>query len=258
MPKFVYASPLIPDKAHVVRYVYQQKRDNPHLVGDDASYRAAMGIENFQAWLQKTDRGTFFIHCLDTDAMENMSTRLTKLIKEDNPLATWLRDFYLEVLGRDYTDPSAMPTLLPLTDLEIPESLRDRGEIIGQGYILPLLPKKVDAYRELCRQINGEHQIRMQEACRQFHITKWMSYLQKSYGHDYIVIYREKVLLPQEQAKRPHEARASSPAFQWLSNQLMDLSGLPFDALEPMLEYLTPQPLVTLKQRSSLEELALV
>lgn len=258
MPKFVYASPIIPDKAHVVRYVYQQKRDNPQLVGDEATYREAMKIEGFQAWLQKSERGTFFIHCLDTDSLDNVTTRLKELIQQENPIAVWLRDFYLEVLGRDYTDPSAMPTLFSLTDIEIPESFQERGEIIGQGYLLPLLPKKVDAYRELCRQINGEHQSRMAEACRQFQITKWMSFLQKCYGNDYIVIYREKVLLPQENAKRPHEARASSPAFQWLSNQLMGLSGLAFDALEPTIEYLTPQPLVTRKQRIALEELALV
>lgn len=257
MPKFVYVSPLIADKAHVVRYVYHQKRDNPQLVGDETSYQREMGIENFQAWLQKTDRGMFFVHYVETDQLENLSSRLKALIKKGDSKALWLRDFYLEVLGRDYTDPSAMPTLMPLVDLEVPDSLLDRGEIISQGYLLPLLPKKINAYREFCRQINGEHKGRLQEACRQFHITKWMSFLQKSFAHDYMVIYREKVLLPQEQAKRPHEARASSPAYQWLSNQLIDLSGLPFDALEPKIEYLTSQPLVTLRQRAALEELAL-
>lgn len=246
MSKFAYVSPLIAEKANVVRYVFQQKRDNPKLVGDESEYRRAMGIDNFQAWLQKSDRGLFFVHYLETDQLENLSGRLKMLIQKEDPKALWLRDFYLEVLGRDYTDPSAIPTLLSLTDLEVPEPLSERGEIISQGYMLPLLPKKIDAYREFCRQVNGEHRGRMQEACRQFHITKWMSFLQKTFAHDYMVFYREKVLLPQEQAKRPHEARASSPAYQWLSNQLIELSGLPFDALEPKIEYLTSQPLMRL------------
>lgn len=251
MTKFVYASPIISEKSQVVRYVYRQKRENPQLAGDDAAFQKALGIERWQAWLQKSSRGDYFIHYLETENLDKLFARLKHMIQEEKPRAIWLRDFYLEVLGRDYSDLSAMPNLVQLFDTALEDTLPERGEIVGQGFVLPLLPKKLDAYKEFCRQIRGEHLGRVQESCRQFHITKMSLFLQKSITHDYIVTYRERVLVAQEQAKRPHEVRASNAAYQWLTNQLMDLTGLPFDQLEPHLEYLTPQPLATLHQWSS-------
>lgn len=253
MTKFVYASPLIAGKSSVVRQIYKQKRENPILQGDEDGYMKALGLQNWQAWLQKTQFGDFFIHHLETDQLDALFTRLHTLIEQEHPNALWLRDFYLEVLGRDYSDRSAAPTLLPLVEIELFEPLPDHGEIISQGFLLPLLPKKIDAYREFARQIMGEHKGRLQEACRHLHITRWNAYLQKSLARDYIVVYREKIILPQEHAKRPHEVRAANPAYQWISNQLMSLTGLAFDQLEPSLEYLTPQPLATLNHRIPLQ-----
>lgn len=249
MPKFIYANPIIPGKAQVLRYVYRQKRENPQLVHDEVSFRQALGLEECQSWLQKTQRGDFFIHYLETSGLEVFFNNLQSLIKQEHPKALWLRDFLLEVLGRDYNDLSAIPRLVQLFELTLTDPIPMRGEIISQGYLFPLLPKKLDAYREFCRQISGEHKARIEEACRHLHISKMSAFLQSAIGHDYIVIYREKVLLPQEQATRPHEVRASSPAYQWISNQLMELTGLTFDQLEPNIEYLSPQPLVSFHQR---------
>lgn len=257
MPKFVYASPLIAEKSSVVRYVYRQKRENPQMVGDETSFRLALGLEGWQAWLQKTPQGDFFVHYLETDQLDKVFTRIHTLIQQEYPKALWLRDFYLEVLGRDYSDPSAAPTLLQLADMEAAGPFPDRGEIVSQGYLLPLLPKKIDAYREFCRQIMGEHRGRYQESLYHLHITKTSLYLQRSLAHDHIIVYREKILLPQEYARRPHEVRAANPSYQWVSNQLMNLTGLAFDQLEPNLEYLTPQPLATIHQRTGHPALAL-
>lgn len=253
MPKFVFSSPIIVGKSDVVRYVYRKRRENPQLVGNEGDFHQKLGVTEWQTWLQKTPRGHFFIQSLQIESLNQLFSSLQTLIRQEDPKALWLRDFYLEILGRDYTDPSAAPTLLPLFqwDLELPY-YHERGEIISQGYLLPLLPKKIDAYREFCRQISGEHRGRIEETCRQFSIGKVAFSLQKTLAYDYIMIYREKALLPQELAKRPHEIRASSPAYQWVSNQLMDLSGLPFDQLEPQLESLSPQPLSALPSHFSL------
>ncbi len=106
MPKFVYASPILPGRTDLLRQIFTQKRERSELDRDTESFNAAIGLQRWQGWLQKTPDRDYLIHSIDTVNLEEMFSKLQEQIKLGHPRARWLRDLYLDTLGKDYAHPS--------------------------------------------------------------------------------------------------------------------------------------------------------
>ncbi len=243
MPRFVYASPILPGKTDLLRQVLIQKRERPELEKDSEGFNELIGLEKWQGWLQRTPGRDYLIHSLDTISLEELFSKLHDQIKVGNPRAQWLRDLYLDTLGKDYAHSSAMPELELLFSTDIPTQDLEQGEVLSQAFLYPLRPNKTMEHREFCRQCIGEYRFRYQDAARQFGITRASRYLQKAPHQDYLLIYHEHVPFTLEQENQASKAREQNPSWQWLASHLMAHTGLTMEQLKPDLEPLSAQPI---------------
>ncbi len=244
MPRYVYASQILPGKADLVTQVYRQKREHPELVQEGDGFRQAIGLTGWDSWIHHSHRGDFFIHGLECNDLEELFTNLQQQIHEGHPRALWLKDFYLDILGKDYSHPSATPEVEPVLNLDIPGELNQQRPIVSRGFVYPLLPTKVNEHREFCRQCAGEHRMRVQDSCQQFGIVKHQKYIQKTPHQDYVVIYQEKVAWTPEEEKQVSEKAEQNPSWRWVSDVLRKHTGLKQEQLNPRVEPLcrtTPQ-----------------
>lgn len=243
MPKFLYASPVLPGKTELIRQVYAHKKEHPELDKETLQFNQLIGLDSWQAWLHRTPTRDFFIHGIEATSLEEFFNHLQEQIQAGHTRALWLRDFYLDVFGKDYAHYSAIPDVETLYSMEVPQAPgTDQSEIYSRGFVYPVRPNKVHEHREFCRQCVGEYRYRWQEACRQFGIVRAAKYLQKTPHQDYIVIYQERVPLTAEQEERL-KSGPTNPSWQWLSSVLSAHTGIPQAQLEPKIEPLTRQPI---------------
>ncbi len=248
MPRFLYASPILPGKTELVRQVYAQKREHPEFEKNAQNFNTLIGLDRWQCWLQHTPTRDYFIHCIETRSLEELFAKLQEQIQSGHPQAQWLRDFYLDAFGKDYAHPSAVPDIEPLFNMEIPSQDIEQGDIFSRGFVYPLRPNKVQEHREFCRQAQGEYRMRMHDACRQFQITKVNRFLHKTPHQDYLVLYQEYIPFTPEQDEQAQKARKNNPSWQWLSDILIAHTGLTLEQLEPKIEALTKQPIAAINQ----------
>ncbi len=245
MPRFLYASPILPGKTDLVRQVYAHKKEHPELDQETQQFNTLIGLEGWQAWLQRTPTRDYFIHGIETKSLEELFYRLQDQIQSGHHRAQWLRDFYLDVFGKDYGHHTAIPEVETLFSMDIPTlNAGASKEIYSRGFTYPIRPNKVHEHREFSRQCAGEYRYRLHDACRLFGITKTARYLQKTPHQDYLVIYQEYEKLTPEQEKNLPSTLANHQSWQWLGNILSAHTGLSMDKLEPNIEPLTRQPLV--------------
>lgn len=236
MPRLVYASAILPGKLEYVRLVYKQKRESTGNETEHDDFFKAIGLKGWRCWLQTIRNRPFFIHCLETPNFDYLFDALIEQIEMGHPKAVWIRDFYLESLGKDYTDITAKPILEPLFDMEI-DTFDHSDPTIAEGYIYPLIPNRASLHREFNRQLLGEYRVRVQDACYKQRITRLTHWLQKTPMQDFIITYRERKRTnhPVDTLKLANE----NTSYKWFSEQLCDHSGLSLEELEPKLEYLT-------------------
>jgi hypothetical protein len=254
MPKFVYASPVLPGKTHLIEQVYAYKAAHPDQDSTSRDLNSAIGLEGCQAWLQRTSTRDFFIHGIETRNLEELFSRLQEQIHIGQSKAQWLRDFYLDIFGKDYSHPTATPDLEQLISIDNPSGTIAQPHAFTRGFVFPVRPNKVHDHREFSRQCMGEYRFRLLDTCRQFGITKLVHYLQKTPHQDYLVCYEERDVLTPEQEQKLTAARATSPSWQWFSSVLSAHTGVSVQNLEPRIEPLTIQPILVV---SPLKALAL-
>lgn len=242
MPRFVYTNPILPGKSDLVKHVYAHKREHPDLDQETQKFNQLIGVTSWQAWLQHTPSRDFFLHGFECRSLEEMFNKLQDQIEAGHPRALWLRNFYLDITGKDYSHFTAMPDLEPLVSTELSLVNFQNAEIHSRAFSWPLRPNKVYEHREFCRQCAGEYRYRIQDALRQFGIIKSIRYLQKTPNQDYVVVYQEYFARTPEQEQELREAEQTNPSWQWLSSILTAHTGLDQGQLTPEVLQLTRQP----------------
>ncbi|MDP1835170.1 MAG: hypothetical protein Q8K75_04490 [Chlamydiales bacterium] len=243
MPRFVYASPILPGKSELVRHVYAHMKEHPELDRDTQQFNQLVGLDSWQSWLQKTPSRDYFIHAMEAKSVEDLFNKLQEQILPGHPRAQWLRDFYLDILGKDYAHYSAMPDIELLIDIDIPIMHADQSEIQSRAFVWPIRPNRLHDHREFCRQCAGEYRYRVHDALRQFGITKSVRYLQKTSHQDYLVVYQELLVRTPELEVQMRKADQSNPSWLWLSSVLSAHTGLTSEQLTPQVTSLTRQPI---------------
>lgn len=240
MTRFVYASAILPGKVDYVRLAYQKKNENPQQHESDESFRQAIGLEGWKAWIQEIRQRHFFIHCIETSNFDKLFDSLIDQIEQSkHPKANWIHEFYLDVLGKDYRDITAKPHLEPLFDMEI-DPFNDGIPTVAEGYMYPLIPNRVAAHREFNHQLMGEFRVRVQEAYRPFGVKRLSHWIQKTPMQDFVVVYRERKQLSHKPS--PKEVAATNQAYRWITENFIDHTGITLDELEPVVEPLvSPQ-----------------
>lgn len=244
MPKFVYASPVLPGKTHLIEQVYAYKTEHPDRDDSSLTFNELIGLDGWQAWLQRTSTRDFFIHGIETRNIEELFSRLQDQIQLGHPKAQWLRDFYLDVFGKDFSHPTATPDLESLISVDVPNNSSLPGHVYTRGFVFPIRPNKAFDHREFSRQCMGEFRFRVLDTCNQFGITKLTHYLQKTPHQDYLVCYEERAVLTPEEEHKLAQKRSTNPSWQWFSSVLSAHTGVAVQNLEPKIIALTTQPIL--------------
>ena len=232
MAKILYASPVLPNKAEFIRILYSNNRTNAlsECDGEVAEFMEDLGVSRWQGWLQKFHQNHLFIQEIDVEDSKTFFEDFFEEIRSLNPIAEWLRNFYLEAFGRDYTDPSAKPNVEQLLSFEIPY-FGDTDVIDCTSYALPLPENRLGTFREFCRQLNGEGRGQLQKYCYANRFVKLMHSVQRIGSQNFILFYTERL---------SELANASEENFeendQWYRSQLIASTGLDKSALEPEIE----------------------
>lgn len=240
MPKFLYASAILPGKSELVRQIFRRQNESGTSPWD-RGLSEAIGLEGWQVWLQRTSRRDYFVHSVETANFLDLFAGFQEQVEKRNPQALWVRDFYLTTLGKDFGHHSAAPHISSSLTMDL--TLSTQRELYSEGYVLPLLPEKLPSYLEFCRQANGEYLYRFQEAYQRLGVGHVSYFLQRTPSQSLLIVYQKGVrLLPEHHHRMMREIREQFPACQWLYNCLTTLTGLPAEALQPETELLSQSP----------------
>lgn len=218
MERFCSATRLLPDKGERVREFFRG-------VPTEAKHRfwEAMGISNFEAWLQ----GDLLIRCIEGAEASVVHERMRQLISEGNEFALRLQELFKDVAGLDLADPAAMSDVECTMDFELP------GDVVfRRAFAMPLLPGKEQAHLDFCDQITAEGTMKpIMEAFGTVRLTEW---LQKSGGEMMLVTYAAYGRAPEGTSEERIEALDKIPGWKEVSDEIKDHTGL--DQLSPDVE----------------------
>jgi len=228
-----YCSKIVPGKAATIRSHWANKPKAKDVQKE--AFWNAIGMTGFDCWLQNTSQGNFLIHCVEGASKEGIFKGLREQMQMHNPVALHLRAFYQEVLGKDYSLPDSEPNiecLLDVTALPTPENF------IKKSFVYPLLPDKEAEHRKSRRLAMGEKKSRHIASLQAFDVYRLTSWLQTTAHGKFIVIYTERKNFNGTQEERLKRGLNSS-AWQEISAELMDQTGLSLHDLSPDVEWLS-------------------
>ncbi len=224
MTRFCYCSKVLPGKADVIRECWKNPKKD---TDEDAAFWQQLGLTGFDAWLQPTRDSDFMIHSLEGKSLDTIFSQLQRLIAEKNNAAVKLWSYYKEVLGKDYSLPSAKPTLECLLDISLPSTT----QVVKKAFMYPLLPEKVEEHRQF-----QKHTPSKETFMRSFGLSRLTVWLQT--GPYYSIVYTERKP-NNEQDPLKRLAAGSTPEWEEMAALLQEHTGLSYRELSPNVEWLT-------------------
>jgi hypothetical protein len=238
MGRFCYCSKVLPGKSATVKLHWKNKEasKDTSTKKNEALFWNHLKMTGFESWLQPTPHGDFIIHCLEGESLEQIFKGLREQIASGNPIAVNLRNFYLDVLGKDYAQPESQPQIEHLLDISLPEK---SAPLNKRGFIFPLLAHQEEAHRRFRKEAMGEKRGRHEASIKAFGVTLMSSWLQNIQGEKYIIVYTEGALRSPNISTVRLQPGESSPAWKEVSEALMSHTGLKAHELSPEVEWLT-------------------
>lgn len=238
MGRFCYCSKILPGKTETVRQHWKNKRSAKKLYTEEAEqlFWDHLSMTGFESWLQPTPQGDYMIHCLEGESLQKIFKGLREEIAANNPIALNLRNFYLEVLGKDYALPNAEPHLEHLLDISLPTN---SPIIHKRAFFSPLLPHQEEAHRRFREESMTDKRSRHEESLEAFGLSHLSGWIQSTHGQKYIINYSEgPIKLPATPEERLRLGE-KCPAWKEISTILMTHTGLKPHELSPQVEWLT-------------------
>lgn len=230
MNRYCYRSQLLPGKVQAVRDHWKKKVKTPERLKQEIAFWQALKMTGFNSWLQKTPEGDFLIHCLEGESLSQIFKGLREMIAAGDPVALGLQQFYLDVLGKDYSMPSAEPNIELLMDLSVPNSA---ANIVKRGFFFPLLSHKEQEHRLFRQQTRNAPQ-RHKASMEAFGVSRLSCWLQNTPQGKVLVMYSEA-----EENPALTKRGKDSKAWQEIAEILKDHTGLTQEQLTPDVEWLT-------------------
>ena len=231
MPRFVYASPVRPGKSAVIRQVYAKKRTQGDFEPGDKPFWEPLEMTGWNCWLQIDKPHNWFIHCLEGRSLVSIFAGLRQQIAKGDAYALWLRQFYLEVLGKDYKDLGIEPQLTRIFDFET----GIQGDLVGRGFVLPLLTGQASSQVEYCQMCMYDPEYK--DVLCHFGIARLTKFLQQTPAGELLIVYQEIEREKLSQLTVLSQQSAHHPAWLRTEAQMIADTGKPWRA--PELEYLT-------------------
>lgn len=237
MSRWCYCSQVLSGKIDQIREHWKNKtiqRDvyNPE---DEDKFWKHLKMTGFDSWLQSTSNGDFMIHYLEGESLKHIFNGLREQILVRNDIALRLQNFYLDVLGKDYSRLEAEPHIETLLNISLPSS----ADYIKRAFLYPLLPDKEEAHKQFRKEAMGEKREQHEAMMRTFGISHLSSWLQTTSKGKYIIVYTERhintPLTSTSRLKQGHD----SMEWQEIASNLMNHTGLKLEELSPDVEWLT-------------------
>jgi len=242
MGRFCYCSKLLPGKANQVRAHWKNKANNesPDVLKAEEDFWKYLQMVGFESWLQPTIQGDYLIHCLEGASLSQIFKSLREQISVKNRIALQLRDFYLEVLGKDYSFPEVEPKLQHLLDISLPT--KTQTQYIKRGFFFPLLREKEADHIRFKKEAMGKKRERHEESMQAFGVSHLSSWIQTTEQGKYLITYTERHKHTPDTSEARLQQAVHSSAWEEISSVLMDHTGLKLSELSPDVEWLTDQP----------------
>lgn len=235
MGRFCYCTKILPGKTDLVRTRWKNKDKSVEELRALDSFWMPLKMTGFEAWLQQTPQGDFLIHCLEGESLQQIFKGLREQIALGNTIAVKLRDFYQEVLGKNYSLPEIEPHIESMLDISLPTS----SPFVKRGFFYPLLSDQEEGYRHFRKEAMGEKRGRHEASMRAFGVSRLSTWLQKTPEGNLIVVYTERhAETPTSSTARLGQGEGSQE-WQEIASNLMRHTGLKLDELSPDVEWLT-------------------
>ncbi len=209
----------------------------------EVSFWNHLKMTGFESWLQPTPQGDLMIHCLEGESLQQIFKGLREQIISGNSIALKLRAFYLDALGKDYSNSEGEPHITSLLNISLPTT----SSYIKRGFLYPLLPQKEEAHLRFSTEMMGEKKGRHETMMRAFRVSLLSTWLQSTPHGKYIVVYTERhVGTPATSEARLNQGEGST-AWQEIAFELMDHTGLSHSELSPDVEWLTQPQILARK-----------
>lgn len=235
MGRFCYCSKILPGKTDLVYEHWKNMPINAYTSEDNVKFWHHLSMTGFDSWLQPTSKGDFMIHCLEGESLEKIFKGLRAQISTGNPLAIKLKNFYENVLGKNYNDPSVEPHIELLQNISLPASF----STIKRAFCYPLLSHKEDEHRRFRTECMGAKRERQEAMMRSFGVSHLSTWLQHATEGKYIIVYTErKIETPLTSDARLAQGENTS-AWHEIAEILMNHTGLKASELSPDVFWLT-------------------
>ena len=237
MERVCYCSKILPGKSDVVRehWKRKEKHKSAEMQAAEVQFWNKLKMTGFESWLQPTSQGDYMIHCLEGGSHKEIFKRLRGQMASCNLIALNLRDFYLDVLGKDYMHSESEPLIQSLLSISLPTT----SSFIKRAFFYPLLPHKEADHLRFRQEAMGEKRGRHEAMMRAFGVSHLSTWLQNSPQGKYIVVYTERdIATPMTSEARLQQGDASV-AWNEIAAELTEHSGLNHSELSPDVEWLT-------------------
>lgn len=188
MTFYCYCSKILPGKSDTVRNHWKAKAAHKSEVksAQEIDFWKALKMVHFESWLQPSTDGDFMIHLLDGESLQLIFKGLREQIANKQPTAIKLRDFYLDVLGKDYSDPQVEPKIEKVMDISI---LSPSAKLVKQGFVYPLLSHKEQEHKKFREIAMGEKRSQNENMMRAFGVFRVATWIQHAGDKKFIVSY---------------------------------------------------------------------
>lgn len=240
MTRYVYVSPILPEKTEWIKDLCQERTQTDWQSAHEQQKREFwqfLGINQWTAWIQYTQTQNYFIHCIEGESFERMSAALRTKINEKHPVALWIQDFYRQGLGKNYDQSPAEAQVEEILDVSVDIDFLPNSPCISRAFCYPLLPAKAQEHIAFCQECQGPQRPQFEAILQNFGIQRITKFIQRSKDQDYLVYYQELDLERCRQFQQTDPEHTYAPC-QWNSRALTAHTGLSPEERKPKLEFL--------------------
>lgn len=215
MFKVAFFAPIAEGKTEQARQFAKDWSGARKQEHEESRRRFGMSVES--TWLQQTPQGNFLVIYTESENREKMHEGFSK---SQEPYDVWFRQQISEIFGFDMAgeeDDGPNENLLDWQDGS------DTSGTVRYGFFAPILPGKLDAWKQMVASMRGDQAAGQAESRRLLGVKSERAWLQNTPMGDFVVVVLQ-VKNPEQFFKGAGESNAAFD--KWFAEQVKEIHGM--------------------------------
>jgi hypothetical protein len=243
MKRYIWCCPVKSGKTQQLMQSWREemeRRKDPSYRNEIESLFEAIGLHNWDMWIQHTHKGDYFLNLVEVDNWNEFWDQFREQIQEGVPHAQHLQKLWLDVLGIDLSSkkPVAEPELVGEHQFnQLPQE-----RTMCHAFCYPIKEGREKGRHAFQKLVETSKAQEMEQAAKEMGLCEVARYLHKTKDGTFYIVYQEFDRDQHDKVIDFLTNPATQHRHEWLWEGLVEDTGWSIEELQPNIEYMKSKP----------------